>query len=78
MMSRLDSAGRIIVPKPLLEAAGIRAGSTVDISVGINGLHIVPASRSARLVNENGVLVASGSTPIDDETVSVLIDEGRR
>lgn len=74
----MDSVGRIVVPKVLREALGLRAGSTVDISPYGSGLQIVPAGRTARLVDESGVLVAAGETEIDDDVVFGLIDAGRR
>lgn len=36
------------------------------------------ADRTARLVDEAGVLVATGDTTIDDEVVLALIDAERR
>ena len=50
----------------------------MDISRYGAGLQIIPTSRTARLVDENGVLVASGETEIDDDVVFGLIDAGRR
>jgi hypothetical protein len=34
--------------------------------------------RTARLVEEGGVLVAAGETPVDDDVVFALIDAGRK
>lgn len=78
MEATVDSVGRIVVPKPLRDAMGLRAGSTVDISRYGAGLQLVPAGRTARLVDESGALVATGDTIIDDEVVFGLIDTGRR
>lgn len=78
METKLDSVGRVVVPKPLRDALGLAAGSTVDISRYGPGLQIVPAGRTARVVEETGVLVATGETTIDDETVFGLIDAARR
>lgn len=39
---------------------------------------LVPAVRTVRLVDESGVLVATGTTVIDDDVVFGLIDMGRR
>lgn len=78
MEVRMDSAGRIVVPKPLRDALGLTPGSKVDISRYGAGLQIVPAGRTARLVYEDGVLVATGDTVIDDAIVFGLIDSGRR
>ena len=78
MRTTIDGAGRIVLPKPLREALGLVAGSTVDISRYGMGLHLIPAGRTARLVDEAGVLVATGDTTIDDDTILNLIDTARR
>ncbi len=78
MEATVDAAGRIVVPKPLRDALGLAAGSKVDISRYGAGLQLIPAGRTARLVEEAGVLVASGERAIDDDDVLALIDAGRR
>lgn len=78
MKAVVDSVGRVVLPKPLREALGLRPGSTVDVSRYGAGLHLVPTDRTARLVEEDGALVATGDTTIDDETVFGLLDAGRR
>jgi len=78
METTIDSVGRIVVPKPLRDALGFAAGSTVDISRYGAGLQLVPNGRTARLVEESGVLVATGDTTIDDDVVFGLIDAARR
>lgn len=78
METTIDSVGRIVVPKALRDALGLTPGSTVDISRYGAGLQLVPAGRTARLVHEDGRLVATGETQIDDATVFDLIDAGRR
>ncbi|HEU0101622.1 MAG TPA: AbrB/MazE/SpoVT family DNA-binding domain-containing protein [Mycobacteriales bacterium] len=78
MITTIDAAGRVVVPKALREALGLRAGSRVDISRYGSGLHLVPTGRTARLVEEDGVLVATSDTPIDDDVVLGLLDSGRR
>jgi len=74
----IDSVGRIVVPKPLREALGLTPGSELDISRYGAGLQLIPAGRTARLVDEAGTLVATGKTSIDDDDVFGLIDSGRR
>lgn len=78
MKAVVDAGGRIVLPKPLRDALGLRPGSTVEISRYGAALHVMPAGRTARLVEEDGVLVATGQTTIDDDDVFVLLDAGRR
>jgi AbrB family looped-hinge helix DNA binding protein len=74
----IDKAGRIVVPKALREAVGLTPGTTVDISEYGDGLHLAVGGRTGRLVEEDGLLVATGETRIDDEIMFRLIDAGRR
>ena len=78
METTVDSVGRIVVPKRLRDALGLKPGTVVDVSRYGAGLQVVPAGRTARIVEENGVLVATGETTIDDQDVFALIDAGRR
>lgn len=78
MRTTIDAAGRVVVPKSLRDALGLVPGATLDISRYGEGLHIVPSGRTARLVEEAGVLVVTGETTIDDDDVFALIDSGRR
>lgn len=78
MRATIDSVGRIVVPKPLRDALGLTTGSTVDVSRYGAGLQLVPTGRTARLIEEDGALVATGETTIDDDAVFGLIDAARR
>lgn len=78
MKAAVDSVGRIVVPKPLRDALGLQPGSEVEISRYGAGLQLIPAGRTARVVVEGGVPVATGETKIDDEVVFGLLDAGRR
>jgi predicted RNase H-like HicB family nuclease len=50
----------------------------VDISPYGAGVQVVPAGRTARLVEEDGVLVSASDTPVDDGVVFALIDADRK
>jgi len=58
--------------------AEFAAGTKVDISAYGAGALIVPAGRTARLVEEDGVLIAVGETPVDDDVIFALLDAGRK
>ncbi len=78
MKATVDSGGRVLVPKPLRDALGLQPGTTVDISRYGAGLQLIPAGRTAMIVVEGGVPVATGETEIGDDDVFGLIDAGRR
>jgi len=78
MEAVIDQAGRIVLPKPIRDALGLLPGTRVDISSYGAGVQIVPAGRTARLIEEEGVLVAAGETPVDDDVLFALIDAGRK
>ena len=78
MKTSTDSVGRIVVPKALRDALGLTAGSTVDISRYGAGLQLIPTGRTAQLVEESGVLVATGETTVDDDVIFGLLASGRR
>jgi len=78
MEAVIDRAGRVVLPKPIRDALGLLPGTKVDISPYGAGAQILPAGRTARLVEEDGVLVAAGQTPVDDEVLFALIDAGRK
>ncbi len=79
METTIDSLGRIVVPKALRDALGLVPGAKVDLSRYGAGLQLIPAGRTARLVDdEDGSLVADSTIQITDEDVFGLLDSGRR
>ena len=77
MEAQIDQAGRVVLPKPIRDALGLLPGTKVDISPYGAGVQVIPSGRTARLVDEGGVLVAEGDTPVDDDVMFALIDAGR-
>lgn len=74
----VDDVGRIVVPKALRDRLRLTPGTKVDVSEYGDGLHITPVSRTARLEERDGRLVAVSETPITDDDVLALVDAGRR
>jgi len=73
-----DQVGRVVVPKALRDQLGLVAGSTVDISLYGDGLHLAPSGRTARLERRDGRLVAVSDTAVSDQDVLDLVDSIRR
>jgi len=78
MEAIVDPAGRILVPRKLRTALGLTPGTKVDISAYGAGVQVIPESRSAPLVEEDGRLVVAGTTVLTDELMYALMDEGRK
>lgn len=79
MEATIDAGGRILLPKSLREALGLTPGAKVDISPYGNGLQVTPGGRTATLQrDEEGALVAVGTTVVTDDDMFALIDAGRR
>ncbi|MGB3910807.1 MAG: AbrB/MazE/SpoVT family DNA-binding domain-containing protein [Pseudolysinimonas sp.] len=74
----IDKAGRIVVPKPVRDALGLRAGDELDLTTDGSGIQLTARGRTARLVMRDGRLVATSDTVITDEDVFRLIDAFRR
>ncbi len=74
----VDGAGRIVVPKALRDRLRLTPGTKVDVSECGDGLYVAPVSRTARLEERGGRLVAVAETPVTDDDVLGLVDAGRR
>jgi AbrB family looped-hinge helix DNA binding protein len=73
MRVSIDSAGRIIVPKPLREALGIKPGQLLEIRAGDGRLEIEIAPTPMRLEKRGRGLVA---VP-DEELPALTADQVR-
>ena len=78
MATTIDAAGRIIVPKALRDRFGLTPGSRLDISEYGLGLAVVPKGRMARIVEDDGRLVATGTASLSDAELFGLIGSARR
>ena len=67
MKTSIDTAGRLIVPKPLRDALGLRGGETLEISLADGCLEIAVPPLPVRLEDRGRGLVA-----VADEDVPVL------
>ena len=63
MTLKIDKAGRIVLPKPVRERLGIKAGMDLELTEGAEGLMLKPVQQRPSLVYRNGLLVHRGKLP---------------
>jgi AbrB family looped-hinge helix DNA binding protein len=64
MKTTIDRAGRLVLPKPIREAAGISPGSELTIRVVDGRVEIEPAALEVRLVKRGSLTVAVPRKPV--------------
>ena len=70
MRTTIDAAGRLVVPKPLRQALGLKPGQALEIRAGDGRLEIEIAPTPMRLKKRGKGVVA-----VPDETLPVLTAE---
>jgi AbrB family looped-hinge helix DNA binding protein len=82
MRITIDPAGRIVIPKALREAAGLRPGVELEITENHGQIQIEVASHPVRLVERDGFMAAEvegdEGAPLTVEEVRDLLDGLRR
>jgi AbrB family looped-hinge helix DNA binding protein len=63
MTLRVDKAGRVILPKPLRDRLGLRAGSSLEILETAEGLVLKPLEIRPSMVKKQGLWVHTGKLP---------------
>jgi len=63
MNIRVDKAGRIVLPKPVRDRLGLKAGASLEICESADGLLLRPAISRSSLVKRNGRWVFTGKAP---------------
>jgi len=72
MKATMDSAGRIVVPKPLRQALGLKAGQPLEIRAGEGRLEIEIAATPMRLRKRGKGVVAVPETELPALTAEVV------
>lgn len=81
MRTTIDGAGRVVIPKPLRDEAGLLAGAEVDVELRDGKIEIEAVPVPMRLVRRGGkfVIESEGDVPpLTDEDVRDVLDRIRR
>ena len=78
MKSTIDSAGRLVLPKPIREAANLQGGTEVEIRVAGDHLEIEPVPAEVSLVHKGGFLIAVPKKTHDRKLTSEEVEQIRK
>jgi AbrB family looped-hinge helix DNA binding protein len=82
MRTTIDGAGRVVIPKGLRDAAGLRPGTELEISERDGRIHMEAASPPMRLVERDGFLAAEvegdDEALLSTEDVREMLERVRR
>lgn len=81
MSVTIDAGGRLVVPKQVREAMGLRPGMMVDVSFVDGGIRIEYAPVEADLTIDDGLprIVPRQAQPtLDDRSVRAVLETTRR
>lgn len=80
MRTTIDSAGRIVIPKPMRSALRLSGGEEVEVSLLGERIELTPAPRPTHLVRgPHGLLTSDLQTPLHGpEEVREALERARR
>jgi AbrB family looped-hinge helix DNA binding protein len=73
----IDSAGRVVIPKPFRKSLGLQAGDSLEIDATADEITLRPVREAATLIKEQGIWVYRPDVTITNEDVSELLDQLR-
>ena len=78
MKSTIDSAGRLVLPKAIREAANLEGGTEVEIRIAGDHLEIEPVPAEVSLVHRGDFLVAVPKRIHDKKLTAEEVEEIRK
>lgn len=76
MMVTIDRLGRIVVPKPVRDALGLRAGTKLELVQEADGFRLVVETVDAVVMDRDGlpVIVSQRDVALSDADVDAMLD----
>lgn len=75
---KVDSMGRVVLPKPLRRHFGLRTGSLLGVRLSGNSIELTPKMLPPGLREVNGVLVHEGRLAEDSDWIDSVRDDRDR
>ena len=80
MKATIDKAGRVVIPAPLRERAGLAPGTEVEVTLEDSGLRLERTAPPPRLIRVGRRLVARPTAPAESRPaidIAALVEEER-
>ncbi len=80
MTTTIDKAGRLVIPRPLREQAGLKPGTELTLHYREGKIEIEPVRQPIRIARRGSRLVltrAPGGPPLTAEQVNQVLEEIR-
>ena len=75
MTLKIDKAGRVVLPKPVRDRLGLRAGSDLEIEETPEGIVLKLAERRPSMVKKQGLWVHMSKVPEGYDIVQAIRDD---
>jgi len=75
MTLKIDKAGRVILPKPIRDRFGLRAGSDLEVKETPEGVLLKPADRRPSLIKKGSFWVHTGELPAGYDILKAIDDD---
>lgn len=72
MRTTIDAAGRLVIPKSLRDAAGLRPGVPLQVTLHDGVIQIEPATTDVEFVDKGGIIVARAVQDVPALTADVV------
>lgn len=77
MRATIDKAGRLVIPKPLRDRLGLRAGEVEVVAEG-TGLRVEPIAGSGLETRSGRLVIPASGAVLGDDDVRALRDADQR